>query len=124
MTCYRCEKKIVKKKDDLGTGYGIIDGMKYCYKCCGELDREHLKTLKHGEFMVLYMTDTPDKHVMLSNWPGTFRLGPFLAVRKKVLAFGKLIQSRYVVFEYEGQRYYARNQGDMDCCRVRAYKNG
>lgn len=79
-TCGRCGKERFTLADGVTTGYGEIDGVKHCYDCCADVDREFMQ--EHGR-IALYLTvkkcgphgtsRLPDRHVTgeVTNWPQT-----------------------------------------------------
>lgn len=64
--------------NDIGVGYGEINGQNYCYPCCGELER--IAMVEHGTAFLYWkpvhmLTDeeevkTNRGHGIIVDWPG------------------------------------------------------
>lgn len=112
--CSMCGKECVP--DGIGTGYGSnAKGEKFCYDCCGELDRQELASLDYGEGMSLYLTHGneergEDKNAWYAkNWPGT------ISIRVGTPRKGRhnLAGTRYDVwFDFRGKSYHGVNYGE------------
>jgi hypothetical protein len=76
--CVDCGQAIIKPKDSFSTGYGVQNGFKVCFACCGKQDSVWMQD--HDK-ITLYLTmyDKPSlilpgqiyKAAKITNWPGT-----------------------------------------------------
>lgn len=53
-------------------GYGVSDGLKMCFACCGKAEKEFLITRGHG---MLYLTGQRGEE-KLTDWPGVLIYRP------------------------------------------------
>lgn len=67
----------IDKPDGFGAGYGAdSDGRKYCYECCGKLDRVRMSETGRA---TLYLTHNDSRSWFdwrVGNWPGTLSFKP------------------------------------------------
>lgn len=63
--CVRCGDLF--KPTEHTTGYGQLNGNRYCFRCCGDLDRAGMLATGRA---ALYFTDGVDGP-RISNWPST-----------------------------------------------------
>jgi len=126
-TCYRCNKVIVELDDSYGTGYGIgEDENKYCYACCAEIDKEHMRS--HDK-MTLYLTrrydHTQKTNVwVVENWPGSLEIFPLFIKEGNHNMTG----IRYDVwFDLEGDRWWGVSYGQctdiLHCSKLKKNLN-
>lgn len=62
------------------TGYGVMDGKRYCYDCCATQERETM--IQHGK-TDLYLVHRPDNMTSeITDWPGRLRFPVVGKVRR------------------------------------------
>lgn len=67
--CATCGRPFFLFASDCTTGYGEApDGVRYCFPCCGDRDRE---AMKQDGRATLYFTESDAPTV--TNWPGTLK---------------------------------------------------
>ncbi len=67
--CSHCGAECVG--DGFSTGYGMDEnGNKFCFKCCGEMDRAQLLNMEMGGRMCLYLVKRGEEWHCV-NWPRT-----------------------------------------------------
>jgi hypothetical protein len=69
MNTFFCEGCNIEKTNHKThvTGYGEVYGQKFCYACCGEMDKRDIET---ADKFTLYLVKKNGKQ-FVSNWPGT-----------------------------------------------------
>lgn len=104
-TCARCNKEIVKPANSCGTGYGEFDGKKYCYPCCGEVEKQKLMNISGNEKYILYLSGDE-----VINWCGTLRIRP----RRVKTGLHNIARTRTDVwFTVDGKRFHGTQYGDF-----------
>lgn len=103
-----------------GTGYGIVDGRKVCYACCGKRDRQTM--IDRGIFTG-YLT--VDRHGMrFVNWPDSLRFDVAEHRRSEASCFGRRISRIDAWFRGpDGFMWHAVCRGDMDLATARRLKH-
>lgn len=109
--CSRCGVPFSVYASGMAPGYGRTSDSEYiCYGCCGDEDREWLRT--HNKAM-LYLTMGKDSFknttYEVSNWPGTMK---FKATGKK--GYHNIAGTRYDVWfrDMDGNRWHGYQIGD------------
>ena len=116
--CSRCGKECIS--DGFGTGYGELNGKKYCYACCGELDSDTLAKLKPGEKVYLYLAEGKEYLPEVINWPGTLRIK--CCARKNGNHNIAGIR-RDVWFKHRGKNFHGVQYGNSsEICHVQVVK--
>lgn len=130
--CSKCGDPFSKYATKMTTGYGVKeDGTKICFKCCGEEDREYMRT---HDRMTLYLTvrqsdgkvhvGTPGLAYMkhfVTNWPGTLEI----PVPTPKVGLHNIAGRRYDVwFDFEGRTWHGVQYGDntqiLHCRKLKA----
>lgn len=118
MRCDNCGKEIVAPSP-MTTGYGITrDNKKFCYACCGEVDRLEIEG---SDRFTLYLCKGEDGSYSVSNWPGTLRFPAWVHTGRHNLA--RVVY--YATFkDHTGARWYGKTVGEWtQICHCRRYKS-
>lgn len=116
--CSCCGK--VCETDGNGTGYGEDEhGNKYCYKCCGDRDKQALADAKIGDKFIFYLTFDQRGNGTVSNWPGTYQKSVWVRIGKHNIA-----RRRYDCWFKEGvNNFHGVRFGDnTEVCHVKCIK--
>lgn len=125
--CDRCQKPIATS-NPIFAGYGIDpSGRRYCYACCGDMDRESLKVDSRA-ILYLHHNNLTDQHELdrpaweIINWPGTLRMPAHVHT---TIARHTIWQIRHDVWFVgpDGDHWYGRQQGDNDLVYCRRLKH-
>lgn len=121
MNCARCNNKISRKTNTIGTGYGInMQDEKICYPCCGEEDKEYMR--KHGRIMLYFsvFNNGTSNFGKVTNWPGSLVFN-YLEYTKGGHNWGL---DRYDVwFPFDGYIWHGVNIGNMtELCHCKRTK--
>ena len=116
-TCEKCGKEIVPP-NSLGAGYGVLDGKKHCYECCGEYDKQQLREKDRA---TLYLSKVTGEY-LITNWPGTLKIKPWPNIKT---GRHNLARTRKDVwFRFEGQEWHGVQYGEttelLHCRKLRA----
>lgn len=95
-TCHQCG--LTKENNEPHTtGYGIQDGNKICFACCGINDARELENLEPKQKFYLYWTGTE-----VTNWPGSLRIKPTNVIK----GHHNIARTRETVyFTFKGRRF-------------------
>jgi hypothetical protein len=105
--CSRCGNPFVASEHT--PGYGILDGQKVCYPCCGELDAIRLRNMNPGDRTTLYLDEKNGHPSAVTNWPGTLTIPADSYAYGHHNIAGKRID---VWFAFEGRLFWGVNYGD------------
>lgn len=116
----RCD---ICHKETSQLGYLDPDGKggKFCYDCCGDIDRKAILDLKPGERTMYYFTrDEEDGEWHVSNWPGTFKVRAYYWKEGRHNFARKRIDFWFLL---EGQHYHGVKYGtNDDLCYIQRLK--
>lgn len=122
-TCTICKQEIIHE-NNFTIGYGVQNGQKVCYECCGKQDREWMKN--HDKIM-LYLTgedslilgEKPNRW-MVTNWPGTLKI----SCSNPRIGRHNIARTRYDVwFRLDGQNWHGVQYGEnTQVCYCRKVK--
>ena len=123
--CDACKRNLVHDSD-FTTGYGVQDGLKHCFACCGEFDKDDMAEMVPGDKVYLYLTMEKDDNGIgcehVTNWPGTLKF-MVLNSRQGKHNWGL---NRYDVWfkDHAGGRWHGVTIGDMtQICHCRKLKH-
>ena len=119
-TCAHCkEHKIhVNPHGNGGTGYGVLNGEKVCYACCGLIDTAQMLSDGKG---VMYLVRSSDGTHKVTNWPGTLSVKVDRVKMSNHNMVGRNGRTD-VWFTWQGCKWHGVNIGEQQLCRVRRVK--
>ena len=102
---------------DMTTGYGETDGKHYCYDCCAERDKDHMR--KHGKITLYLSTGDEGRHYV-TNWPNSLRI----QCSTPKVGYHNMARKRYDVwFKFDGSMWRGVQYGDnTQLCHCRKTK--
>lgn len=113
MKCSVCGKEI--QQDGIFSGYGILNGEKVCYQCCGELDKKALDNLNFGDKIILYFNGK-----QITNFPATLKITPTRVETKNHNLSGTV---NYVWFKFHNKNFLGRQYGkNSELCYIKRLK--
>jgi hypothetical protein len=101
------------------TGYGELNGKRYCYDCCTAQDKQAISDAKASEGFVAYLNSDCTR---VTNWPGR-ELGRVFSKRKAYNAMARGYRLNIRVKMFDGSIWFATAcAGGGMYCRLRKTK--